>query len=1204
MLSPYRPVAVLIALAVLTPAVASLFVAARLASAARDPGAPAADPPPVVIDAPASEPFEHVRSMPLPPHVAYPLDIAISPDGELYVADGGRRIVEVVGADGAGRRQMTPPASIAVGGGEVVVPMALEHDAAAGTLDIVWQWHGRAPGATAPDYGGAWIERRTAGGEVLRAAALLPGVGRVADLAAHADGGDRYLARGGSIIRLEGGWTDVGTTLPITYTEGAPARIAVSGARLVLIAGGGASLHRLDGSATGTLDLGGHAAAAVGRMADGGFGVLVHAGEMEVDGAATAVLAYRATGARAPAGDLTVDAVGLAPPPAGGWNWAIAFAGPHSALTTARSDGIFATRRLGPAELTLVSPFDPDRTPTFPSFTPSIGTAVERLSGSVVVAPGADGGVLVAGCRSADVGDVSHGGCATKNAVLFRLSADAGFRGGRILDGGLTDVAAGPGGELFAAYAGARFVSGSVGMAPSSIERLGPAWAEPEWEVSCACEHGARIARAGGVVFAVEPATGEAVGRDVATGEIVRRIAAPGPGTGLWPADLAADDAGRLYAANTGRRLVERWSSGDAPDRSWLAGAGIGLGPRRIAHGRWNGVPVVASLASDGRVELHDADSGDLVLAWHPTRPDGSMIGAIDLAFDAANRLYLVDGSWGTVEILAPVDGPWEPPAPTPGPSPTPPPSACAVSGDKVAGPRRVALGETATITLTVRAECPPREDHVGADIVLAIHVGIEHRTVGAHDVMAFVEPWLGLVDTSVHRLGATTVMGGSAPVIIPLGATPLELLHGLGEIGPTWYGSAQAVPAQLARELLLTTKRPAALPIIVYVDASSDWGESAALRESMRVAGNAARLDGMLTYAIGLRGPREVLRDFSGADERTFLTPAVHETAAIMAHIMREAGSSLSGNLVVDDTMSDDVFYDIGSGIPRPIVASGASDLRWTRAVLPSTGMTMTFRVVPLRAGIIPTNLVAVARYDDVDGVRRELVYPIPEIEVFIPTPTPTPTATNTPEPTPTRLPEAIFLPFAVRSACARETMPLDVVLAIDVSSSMAGAKLGAAAAAARTFVRALELESGRDRAAIVAFDERAVIASRLTSDPVALDAALDGLSAGLGTRIDRALDAASHALGRAEERRPGAAGAIILLSDGAHGGPSADVRLAAESARAITGAAIWTIGLGTEADAALLRDVADPGAYRFAPDAAALEAVYSALTEEVGCG
>ena len=984
----------------------------------------------MVIDAPASAPFEHVKSFALPPHVDMPIDLAIASDGTVFVADGGQiRAVDAVDAGGDQVQRTLRPAAVP----DVltaVVPMAIEHDPATGELEIVWQEYGTPAGATEPRFARAWIERRAAGGGTARKPALIPGDGRVSDLAAHTPTGDHYLARGGSIFRLESGTAKAVATLPITYTADATARIALSDEHLVLVSGGVARIHRIDGTPLGDLDLEGHAAAAIGRRPDGGFGVLLTMGGAVIDATTPVVLAYDADGTRSPAGDLTVADVGLAPVPSNDWPWAIAYSGTHAAFITATRNGLFAVRRLGPSELTLMSASDPDPSRSFPQFVPPsfepdlIGT-VERLEGVVVTAGagGAGGGVLVAGCRPVELGDVSNGGCATRGAIAYRLTEKDGFRDGRTLGPGLSDLAAGDGGAIFAGYAGARFVDGGE---PSfhrpGVERLGAAWEAPEWVEECDCEYGGRIARAGDNVFSVEPATGEAVGRDMATGAVVRRIAAPGPAAGTWPADLTSDGAGRLFAASTGRRVIERWSSGDDPDLAWTAGAGIGFGPRRIALGEWNGTPVIASLASDGRVELHNAESGDLVLFWHPARADGTLIGAKDLAFDDAGRLYLIDGEGGDIEIFAPVAGPWEPPGPTPGPSPTPPPSACIVSGDKTAGPRRVALGDTATITLTLRAECPPREDHVGADIVLAIMVGQELRGMrGAHDAMAFVESWLGLVDTTLHRIGVTTVEAYRNPVIIPLGTAPRDILRRLTSFGRHWFGVNRAEPVEFAYDHLHESKRPGALPIIVYVDATSTRMNTTE-RRNIRHAGERARGEGMLTYAIGLHGDRPWLREYAGADERTFVQPEVHETAAIMAHIMREAGSSLSGNLVVDDTMSDDVFYESGSAIPRAMEASGASDLRWTRAVLPSTGMTMTFRVAPLRTGIIPTNRVAVARYDDVDGARRELVYPIPEIEVFVPTPTITPSPTHTSEPTPppnpTRIPEAIYMPIAVRAA------------------------------------------------------------------------------------------------------------------------------------------------------------------------------------------
>jgi len=65
-----------------------------------------------------------------------------------------------------------------------------------------------------------------------------------------------------------------------------------------------------------------------------------------------------------------------------------------------------------------------------------------------------------------------------------------------------------------------------------------------------------------------------------------------------------------------------------------------------------------------------------------------------------------------------------------------------------------------------------------------------------------------------------------------------------------------------------------------------------------------------------------------------------------------------------------------------------------------------------------------------------------------------------------------------------------VDVVLAIDMSSSMSGENLAAARRAASTFANLLDLRAGRDRAAVVGFNNPALLAQPLTFNRVAVQA------------------------------------------------------------------------------------------------------------------
>ncbi len=123
----------------------------------------------------------------------------------------------------------------------------------------------------------------------------------------------------------------------------------------------------------------------------------------------------------------------------------------------------------------------------------------------------------------------------------------------------------------------------------------------------------------------------------------------------------------------------------------------------------------------------------------------------------------------------------------------------------------------------------------------------------------------------------------------------------------------------------------------------------------------------------------------------------------------------------------------------------------------------------------------------------------------------------------------------------------PVDVVLVIDTSGSMAGTdvspnRMTAARNAAKEFVAQMDLESGRDRVAVASFSSAVTIHQPLTDDPATVNAAIDGLTASGATIMRRGYYEGIRHL--KEDGRPGAVKAVILMGDGdwnLHGSPLA---------------------------------------------------------------
>jgi VWFA-related protein len=171
----------------------------------------------------------------------------------------------------------------------------------------------------------------------------------------------------------------------------------------------------------------------------------------------------------------------------------------------------------------------------------------------------------------------------------------------------------------------------------------------------------------------------------------------------------------------------------------------------------------------------------------------------------------------------------------------------------------------------------------------------------------------------------------------------------------------------------------------------------------------------------------------------------------------------------------------------------------------------------------------------------------------------------------------------------------PLAVVLALDVSGSMATAdRLPRARAAATAFVDGL---GANDLVAVLAFNQDVVFFTDFTADRAAVREVIGRLGATGNTAL---YTATVVAIAKAASA-PLARTAVVLVTDGENYEPAArTTREAALAAAARGGVPVYSIGLGAEADRAYLDELAQVsrGQTRHAPTPADLER----LQKEIG--
>jgi VWFA-related protein len=168
-----------------------------------------------------------------------------------------------------------------------------------------------------------------------------------------------------------------------------------------------------------------------------------------------------------------------------------------------------------------------------------------------------------------------------------------------------------------------------------------------------------------------------------------------------------------------------------------------------------------------------------------------------------------------------------------------------------------------------------------------------------------------------------------------------------------------------------------------------------------------------------------------------------------------------------------------------------------------------------------------------------------------------------------------------------------ISIALTLDTSSSMQGALLDQAKAAAKQFLQGLRPQ---DSVAIVQFSTGVKTVLPFTSDKAAAAAAIDGLTAdGATTLYQATVDSTAIAAASGGTRR-----AVVLLSDGLDFGSqiTGDEALADAGT---SGVPFFVIGLGEELDRAYLQELADTSGGQFAetPTPQGLTLLYAAVSE-----
>jgi len=559
------------------------------------------------------------------------------------------------------------------------------------------------------------------------------------------------------------------------------------------------------------------------------------------------------------------------------------------------------------------------------------------------------------------------------------------------------------------------------------------------------------------------------------------------------------------------------------------------------------------------------------------------------VAADGAGRIFVTDQAADVVSVWR-VDAAATPQSPPDGGA------ECRAVPGKTADPAAVRLGDAVDVRLTVRGGCGSRAAPTPLDILLVLDRSGSMEGERLRLLKEAAASFIAEVDYTTGRVGVVS-FNDTAALDAPLSAQagpPRDAVRNLQATGNTLISVGLARARQ---EFQQRGRADARKVIVLFSDGIEDREEG---NRTLQEADQLKRTFGVEIFTVAIGGASTLMRSAAADAAHAFVADDARFLYAIFEAIAgRVTTAVLFKTITVTDRLPPDMRLVAGSAVP-PATVEGDT-LRWTLTDVPIAGLGLRYRVEPLECGEVPTNVAAFAEYTDGYGRAGRLDFPVPRVTVNCGPPTVPPTVTPTPSPTPTatREPVPIYLPIGMRERCIPGERHADVVLAVDASSSMVGAKIAAARQAARLFVSLLDVP--RDQVALVAFDENARLAAPLGSSVDQLNGSLDTLATGSGTRIDRGLETAQAELFGARHKA-GNTRVVVLLTDGRQPDESRTIELAA-GLRA-QDVVLYAIGLGADVDLPfLVRITGDPARARQAPSTTELAAIYRQVAGEVPC-
>ncbi|MFN2115758.1 MAG: VWA domain-containing protein [Anaerolineae bacterium] len=465
---------------------------------------------------------------------------------------------------------------------------------------------------------------------------------------------------------------------------------------------------------------------------------------------------------------------------------------------------------------------------------------------------------------------------------------------------------------------------------------------------------------------------------------------------------------------------------------------------------------------------------------------------------------------------------------------PDPGADGCRAAVAKSARPARVPVGEPVKVQLELTADCQQLHDRMHVVLTMdrsgsMTHGGAEYSYIKM--AARSLAEMLAVGPGNERRFGL--ISHGLEPVV------EVPLTNDLAEIASridAMTGKGQDnVPRSIAMaHEMLRAARPAdtdrPMEVIVVL---SDGGQNFPY-DDVVAAGQAAKDDGvLLVSACSLTNNNQcdVMSEIAGDRQHYYEVDRIEQTLDMFVRLGMQLREVPLAEVIITDDLPDHVRLVPGSDHP-PVSRIEGRRLVWEIDDVSEVGARPSYEIQPLLLGRQPTNTWAQATFRDERGRSGSRVFPVPEVETYLPDPRGPcdVVAAKWAAPLDPTVGESVTAQLTVSATCPRTDAPVDAVLVIDHSESMrSGNRLGLAIDAALAFIDALDPD--RDRVGLVPF-------STTVDEPVPLTHDFDLVRTGVfwlnpegTTAIGAALRSAKLVMGA---RRTEAKALVVLLTDG----------------------------------------------------------------------